>query len=405
MASYGYEAIDAAGKTVKGSMEADNIDKVRSDLRNQGLTVMDVKEQSLLTKDINIDIGGKPKARDLSVFCRQFVSMIRAGVTILDALRMLTEATENKKLKQAVNEVRISAEKGETLAGSIAEHPKVFPELMVNMVAAGESSGSIDKSLERMAIQFERSNKTKGLIKKAMMYPIVVIIVAIVVIIVMLVKVIPSYVTMFDQMGTELPGITKAVQAASNFIIQKWFILVPCVILAAVAIIQFSRTDAGKHFFGKVTLSIKPIRMLVVKTASAQMARTLSTLLGSGVPLVEAVGIVANTMTNVYFREAMEEAKDDIMIGQPLSVPLQRCGLFPPMAYHMIRIGEESGNTEEMLDKLADYYEEEVEMAVATVMAAMEPMIIVVLAAIVLVLVGACMAPMLTMYDAFDAML
>ena len=405
MASYGYEAIDAAGKTVKGSIEADNIDKARSDLKSQGLTVMDVKEQSMLTKDINIDIGGKPKPRDLSVFCRQFVSMIRAGVTILDALRMLTEATENKKLKEAINEVRISAEKGETLASAIGEHPKVFPELMVNMVAAGESSGSIDKSLERMAIQFERSNKTKGLVKKAMMYPIVVICVAIVVIIVMLVKVIPAYVTMFDQMGTELPALTKAVQSASNFIIQKWFILLPCVVAIAVGITQFSRTDAGKHFFGKVVLMIKPIRNLVVKTASAQMARTLSTLMGSGVPLVEAVEIVANTMTNVYFKEAMEEAKNDIMIGQPLSVPLQRCGLFPPMAYHMVRIGEESGNTEEMLDKLADYYEEEVEMAVATVMAAMEPMIIVVLAAICLVLVAACMAPMLTMYDSLDAML
>lgn len=404
MTSYGYEAIDATGKTVKGSIESDNIDKARSDLKSQGLTIIVLKEQSILTRDININIGGKPKARDLSVFCRQFVSMIRAGVTILDALRMLTEATENKKLQEAINEVRISAEKGETLASAIAEHPKVFPDLMVNMVAAGEASGSLDKSLERMAVQFERSNRTKALIKKAMMYPLVVIIVAIAVVIVMLVKVIPSYVVMFEQMDTELPGITKAVQAASNFIINKWFILVPCIVVIAAAIIQFSRMDAGKHFFGKLTLSIKPIRNLVVKTASAQMARTLSTLMGSGVPLVESVGIVSSTMTNVYFKEALEAAKDDIIIGQPLSVPLQRCGLFPPMAYHMIRIGEESGNTEEMLDKLADYYEEEVEMAVATVMAAMEPMIIVVLAAIVLVLIAACMAPMLTMYEALDSL-
>lgn len=400
MASYGYEAIDASGKTVKGSIEAENIDKARSDLKGQGLTVMNVKEQSILTQDINIDIGGKPKTRDMSVFCRQFVSMIRAGVTILDALRMLTEATENKKLQQAIDQVRISAEKGESLASAIAEHPKVFPDLMVNMVAAGEASGSLDKSLERMAVQFERSNKTKSLVKKAMMYPVVVIIVAIIVVIVMLVKVIPSYVTMFDQMDTELPGITKAVQAASNFIINKWFILVPCIAVIVAAVMRFSRTDTGKHFFGRLALLIKPIKNLVVKTASAQMARTLSTLLGSGVPLVEAVQIVSRTMTNIYFKEAMEAAGDDIIIGQPLSVPLQRCGLFPPMAYHMIRIGEESGNTEEMLDKLADYYEEEVEMAVATVMAAMEPMIIVVLAGIVLVLIGACMAPMLTMYDA-----
>ena len=200
MTSYGYEAIDATGKPVKGSIEADNIDKARSDLKSQGMTVLALKEQSILTRDININIGGKPKARDLSVFCRQFVSMIRAGVTILDALRMLTEATENKKLQAAINEVRISAEKGESLASAISEHPKVFPDLMVNMVAAGEASGSLDKSLERMAVQFERSNKTKGLVKKAMMYPIVVIIVALIVVVVMLVKVIPSYVVMFEQM-------------------------------------------------------------------------------------------------------------------------------------------------------------------------------------------------------------
>ena len=142
MASYGYEAFNAAGKQVKGSIEADSIEKARSDLKNQGMIVMELKEQSILTRDINMDIGGKPKVRDLSVFCRQFVSMIRAGVTILDALRMLTEATENKKLKQAINEIRISAEKGDTLASAIAEHPKIFPELMVNMVAAGEASGS-----------------------------------------------------------------------------------------------------------------------------------------------------------------------------------------------------------------------------------------------------------------------
>lgn len=329
MTSYGYEAIDASGKPVKGSIEADSMEKARSDLKSQGMTVMDLKEQSILTRDININIGGKPKARDLSVFCRQFVSMIRAGVTILDALRMLTEATENKKLQEAINEVRISAEKGESLASAIAQHPKVFPDLMVNMVAAGEASGSLDKSLERMAVQFERSNKTKALVKKAMMYPLVVIIVAIVVVIVMLVKVIPSYVSMFDEMGTDLPGITKAVQALSNFVINKWFILTPCIVVVAVAFIQFSRTDAGKHFFGKAALSIKPIKNLVVKTASAQMARTLSTLMGAGVPLVESVEIVSTTMTNVYFKEALEAARDDVIIGQPLSVPLQRCGLFP----------------------------------------------------------------------------
>lgn len=404
MATFGYEAIDSSGKAQKGSVEADNIDKARQDLTGRGLVVVSVTEQNALTKDINIDIGGKPTARDLSVFCRQFVSMVRAGVTILDALKMLADATENKKLKQAIVEVRANAEKGETLADSLAQHPKIFPGLMINMVAAGEASGSLDKSMERMATQFERSNKTRALVKKAMMYPMVLCIVMIAVVIVMLVVVIPNYASMFADLGTDLPGITKAVMAASDFVKNYWFILVPLVVGIVVGVKAFSATDTGKHFFGKIVIKLPLTKDLVVKSASAQMARTLSTLLGSGVPLIEAVDIVSGTMTNIYFKEALEDAKDEITIGQPLSRPLERCGLFPPMVYHMTRIGEETGNTEDMLNKLADYYEEEVEMAVQTLMAAMEPMIIVVMAAIVGVLIAACMAPMLSMYQALDSL-
>lgn len=399
MASYGYEAINKTGKEVKGSIEAESMEKARADLKSQGMTILNLTEQNALTKDINIDIGGKPKARDLSVFCRQFVSMVRAGVTILDALKMLADATENKKLKKAIQEVRISAEKGESLADSLAQHPKIFPSLMINMVAAGEASGSLDKSMERMAVQFERSNKTQAMVKKAMTYPIVVCLVAIAVVIVMLVVVIPSYAEMFADMGTDLPGITLAVMAASNFIKSKWILLIIIVAALAFGFVNFKASNTGKHVLGKLALKFPAVANLVTKSASAQMARTLSTLMGAGVPLVEAVEIVSRTMENVWFKEALENAKDEIVIGRPLSEPLQTCGLFPPMVYHMVRIGEETGNTEEMLDKLADYYEEEVEMAVQTLMAALEPMIIIVLAGIVGILIGACMAPMLKMYQ------
>lgn len=402
MAAYGYEALDRAGKTIKGSIDADTIDKAKSELKQQGLTLLNIKEQSLLTKDLNIEIGGYPKPRDLSVFCRQFVSMTRAGVSILEALKMLSEQTENKQLKKAVEGVRVSVEKGETLARSLKEYPKVFPELMVNMVNAGESSGSIDVALERMAVQFEKANKTRALVKKAMMYPIIVCFVAIAVVIVMLVVVIPNYATMFTELGTDLPGITKAVQAASNFIIGYWYILVPVIIVVAILLKMFSQTDMGKHVFHGLQLKIPALKNLKTKQASSQMARTMSTLLAAGVPLIEAVEIVGNTMDNVYFREAMDTCKNEIIIGQPLSRPLEEVGLFPPMVYHMVRIGEESGNTEEMLNKLADYYDEEVEMAVQTLMAAMEPLIIVVLAVIVGVLIAACMAPMLSMYNAME---
>lgn len=404
MAAYGYEALNSAGKEIKGSVEADNIEAARQALKKQGIQVISIKPQSALTKDINIKVGGYPKPRDMSVFCRQFVSMTKAGVTISEALKMLTEQTENDRLREAAEGVRVSVEKGETLASSLAMYPKIFPSLMVHMVEAGEASGSLDVALERMATQFEKSAKTTAMVKKAMIYPIAVCIVALAVVVVMLVVVIPNYATMFDSLGTELPALTKAVQAASNFIIQKWFILVPAIIAIVVLVKMFAETDTGIHFFDKIKLSIPAFKNLEIKTASAQMARTLSTLLAAGVPLVDAVDIVSNVMSNVYFKEALQDCKNEIIIGQPLSRPLEQSGLFPPMVYHMTRIGEETGATEEMLAKQADYYEEEVEAAVASLMAAMEPVIIIVLAAIVLVLVGACLMPMMTMYETLNNM-
>lgn len=402
MADWGYVAIDKSGKEVKGSKTADSMEQVTRELKNAGLIVLDVKEQTALTKNIEFDFGGKPTPRDLSVFCRQFSSITRAGVTIIQALQMLADSTENKKLQKALFAVKADVEKGETFADSLAKHPAVFPDLLIQMAKAGEASGSLEVSMERMAVQFERSAKTQALVKKAMIYPIVVAIVAVVVVVIMLVIVIPSYTDMFDQLGAELPGITLAVMAMSDFIQAYWYILVPVIAGIAFGVKVFAGTYTGKHLFGRLQLKIPAIENLVTKTASAQMARTLSTLLSSGVPLIEAVDIVSDTMTNVWFKEALKDAVQQIMIGVPLSQPLQTCELFPPMVYHMIRIGEEAGSTEEMLDKLADYYEEEVEMAVQSLMAAMEPMIIIVLAAIVGVLIGAVMAPMVTMYSALD---
>lgn len=402
MATYGYRAITKAGKEVKGSLEADNKDLAMAELRRQELTVIDLGEQSFLTKDIDIQIGGWPKARDLSVMCRQFVSMTKAGVSILESLKMLCEQTENKRLQAALKEVRISVEKGETLADSLAEHPKIFPAIMVNMVAAGEASGSLEIAMDRVATQLEKSHKTQAMLKKAMIYPIVVCIVAVIVTIVMLVKVIPTYEDMFKDLGTELPWITKFYVTLSHGIKDYWFIIVPVVFVIAMGIKYFAKTDPGKHLFGKIALKLPIFSKMTVKSSSSLMARTMSTLMGAGVPLIEAVDIVSGVMTNVYFKEALEDAKEEITIGMPLSRPLQECGLFPPMVYQMIRIGEESGNTEEMLDKLADYYDEEVEMEVQSLMAALEPMIIIVLAIVVGGLIAACMAPMVSMYEALD---
>ena len=403
MATFGYEAVNKAGKVMKGSIDADDEAKVLAELKARGLTAMSIKKQGALTKDIEIDIGGYPKPRDLSVFCRQFVSMTKAGVSIIDALKMLGEQTENKKLKKALIQVRVDVEKGEPLAEAFRAHPKIFPSLLISMTAAGEASGSLDVAMERMASHFEKSAKTKSLVKKAMIYPIVLCIVMIAVVVIMLLVVIPSYQEMFASLDTELPKITQAMIAMSDFLKTKWFIPVAIIVIAVMTIKMYAKTNSGKHVFGKLALLIPAVKNLKQKEASSMMARTLSTMIAAGVPLVDAVGIVANTMGNIWYKEALLDARDQIMMGVPLSQPLETCGLFPPMVYHMTRIGEESGNTEDMLNKLADYYDEEVEMAVQSLMAVMEPMIIVVMALVVGVMVFSVLTPMMDMYNAIDA--
>ncbi len=401
MASFSYEAVDKLGNVKKGSLEANHAEQAKSQLKQEGYIVLSIKEDNLLTKDISFEIGGHPTPRDYSVFCRQFVSMLNAGVSLLECLTMLYEQTENKRLQKAILAVKGGVEKGESLTSSMREQ-KIFPKLLCSMVEAGEASGSIEVALDRMAVHFEKDAKLKSMIKKAAIYPVAVCLIAVAVIIVMLVVVVPNYSVMFEDMGTEMPGITVAVMNMSTFIQAKWYLVLAVVVAAIVAIKWFQSTKAGEYFFAKLGLKIPMLSGLTVKNASARFARTASTLMAAGMPLTEVIEITANTMDNRLIKDALLNCKEEIMQGVPLSAPLERCGLFPPMVYHMVRIGEETGNIEELLEKLADYYEEEVEMATQSLMAALEPMIIVVLAGIVIVIIGACMAPMTAMYEGLD---
>ena len=240
------------------------------------------------------------------------------------------------------------------------------------------------------------------MVKKAAIYPIIVIIVAIVVVIVMLEKVIPTFADMFKDMDMDLPSITKGVIALSDFIAAKWYIIIAVVAVVVIGARAFKKSSMGEVLFAKAGLKMPLFGSLTIKTASARFARTISTLLAAGLPLVDAVGITADIMDNKIIRDALMASKDEIVQGTPLSVPLRQCNLFPPMVYQMTRIGEESGDIEGLLEKLADYYDEEVEQATAALMAAMEPMIIVGLAAIVGTLIGAVMAPMASMYTGLD---
>jgi type IV pilus assembly protein PilC len=402
LAAFNYTAIDSTGKDRKGSVEAENKEKARDMIKAEGLVVLTVGEQSLMTRDLSFNIGGKPKARELSIFCRQFVSIVGAGVTIIDAMEMLAEQTENKVLKKAIMDAKIAVEKGESLADAMRVNKKVFTDIFITMVEAGEASGSLEISFSRMADQFEKDARLKALAKKASIYPTVVAIVAIAVVIGMLTFVIPTFQSMFDDLGTKLPAITLFVIALSKFMQHFWYIVLIAIGGLVILTKYFRTTDVGMHFFGRLSLKIPLFGKLTVKTASSRLARTLSTLLAAGLPLIEALDITANVMTNVYFKEALLAAKEDVTMGTTLSEPLIRGKLFPPLVCHMLKIGEESGNIEAMLDKLADYYDDEVEVATQSLMAALEPAIIVFLAVIIGTIIISILAPMAQMYSGLE---
>ena len=402
MAEFNYLVVDKTGKEKKGNMQAETVDEVRAKLKNEGFTVVNVTKASALTKEINITIGKAVKPRDLSVFCRQFTSMVRAGVTILDTLDMLADQTENVAMAKAIRGVHTEIRKGETLSEALSKYPKVFPDIMCSMVAAGEASGKLDIAFERMATHFEKSAKLKAIVKKAMIYPIIVMIVAIVVIIVMLIKVIPAYSDMFEQLGGELPGLTKAVVAISDFIMQDWFWILVVIAAVWLALSVFKKTITGQIVFGTIARKIPIFGKMTIKQASSNYARTLSTLIYSGLPMMDALAITANTMSNYLYKQALNHAREEVAKGVSLSEPIVQSGMFPPMVGHMTKIGEETGDLEGMLSRLADYYDEEVEMATQSVIAALEPMIILVLAAIVIVIIGAVMLPMFELYGQMD---
>lgn len=400
MESFSYKAVSAAGKDVKGSVEAESREEAARKIKEQGLVPVSIGKQGALDKDVNIPIfkGKKIPARDMSVFCRQFASILKAGVSVINALEMLAEQTENKKLKEAIVNTQSNVEKGENLSDSMRQND-AFPSILIDMVRAGEASGSLENSLTRMAIQFEKDAKLNGIVKKAMMYPIVLICVMIGVVIVMLTFVIPSFMTMFEDLDSELPVTTKAILAMSNSLKNYWYIYIIVVVGIVVGVQMYKKTDNGRHNLDKLKLKIPVFGLLQTKSACASFARTMSTLLQAGMPMIDALEISASTMKNVLFYDGLEKVKNGVSLGLPLSNQLKATGLFPAMVVHMVGIGEETGNVEEMLTNSATYYEEEVEVQTQTLTSLMEPIIIVLMAFVVVLLIMAIYQPMIQLYN------
>ncbi|MDE7156878.1 MAG: type II secretion system F family protein [Lachnospiraceae bacterium] len=400
MPSYKYTAYTKEGKEKKGSIEADDKDAAAKLIKAEGNTPIKIEEEGLMDKDLNFSFGGKKaSSRDLSIFCRQFVSISKAGVSIVDALEMLADQTENKELQKAIYDTMTSVQKGETLAVSMKKQGKIFPSLLINMVEAGEASGNLDVAFDRMATQFEKDTRLKSMVKKAMIYPAALSVVIVGVIIIMMAFVVPTFSDMYADMGQKLPTITLVVVGMSNFVVDKWYVLI---VVAAVLIIGFKvfkSTEQGTYILADLAIKAPIFGKMTVKSAAATFARTLSTLTAAGISMIEALEITGKTMKNVRFRDELFNAKDKVAQGRPLSEPLKAGGLFPNMIVHMIGIGEETGNLEDMLLTAAGYYEEEVEVTTESISTVVEPMIICVMAGIVGVIIMAVLIPMFGMYS------
>jgi len=400
MPSYKYTAYSKEGKEKKGSIEADDKDAAVKLIKAEGNTPIKIEEEGLMDKDLNFSFGGKKAtSRDLSIFCRQFVSISKAGVSIVDALEMLADQTENKELKKAIYDTMTSVQKGETLAVSMKKQGKIFPPLLINMVEAGEASGNLDVAFDRMATQFEKDTRLKSMVKKAMIYPAALSVVIIGVIIIMMAFVVPTFSSMYADMGQTLPLITRIVVGMSDFVVDKWYILVAVVAVLIVGFKIFKSTEQGTYILADLSIKAPIFGKMTVKSASATFARTLSTLTAAGISMIEALEITGKTMKNIRFRDELLNAKDKVAQGRPLSEPLKAGGLFPNMIVHMIGIGEETGNLEDMLLTAAGYYEEEVEVTTESISTVVEPMIICIMAGIVGVVIMAVLIPMFGMYD------
>ena len=387
------------GKAKKGSIEAINLDKAKEKLKSEGLIVQDIKEQGAGKKG-----GGKKvKDKDLAVFCKQFSAVLNAGVTIISALEMMSEQLENKTLKRALQEAQSYVQKGGTLADAFKLNPKVFPPIMINMTAAGEMSGNLEICFDRLTTHFETANALHSKVKGAVTYPIVILIVVVAVVAVLLVGVIPQFSQMFDDLGSELPAATQMLVNLSNFLQHKWYILVIIVAAIVFGLKAFGKTEPGSLMYAKIGIKFPLFGNLTIKSAAATFSRTMATLMASGISLIDAVEQVAKMINNRIIREALLDAKTQIAKGVPLSKPLRDCGIFPPMLPQMTKIGEETGNIEDMMDKVADYYEMEVNDATDALTAAMEPLIIVIMGVVVGGIVMAIYSPMLSMYDALDS--
>lgn len=398
MPRYLFQAKNVAGKIQVGQLDGIDESDVRNKLKAQNLVPIRVLQTA--NAKTGIQFNRKVSSKDLQIFTRQFSTLINAGIPVVDCLKLLSEGKRDPSLKEAATKVRLAIESGKRLADAMATMPHVFDRFYVNMVRAGEEAGILDGILLRLASYMEKSEKLKKQIKGALFYPAGIIVVAIIVISGILVFVIPKFQDMFASAGKELPAITQMVVKMSEFLIKKWFLAIAMMIGIPWGLIYWYKTPEGKDSVDRVMIRAPLFGEMIQKAAVAKLSRTLSTLLSSGVSVIEALDIASKTAGNSVIEEALLRSKDSVMSGRPLAAPLAKEPMIPDMVSQMIAIGEQSGTLDTMLGKIADFYEDDVENAVKALTSLIEPLLMVFLGGVIAFLVLAMYLPIFGMADA-----
>lgn len=398
MPLFEYQVKTTAGKSIKGKLTATDKPTAMEELRKRGLTVFSLIERKTTILSMDIYIGNPVKPLHFIIYCRQFATLMRAGVSIVDATRILAEQTESKPLRKALVDVNSSLMRGISFSQAVQDHKKIFPQLFVSMIRAGEESGDIEGTLDRLAMFFEKQHSTTEKIKSALTYPITVGVMAIGAVIYLLWAIVPQFVTMFESMNAELPAITKMVLALSKSIQGQWYFWILGVLLLVIAFQITKRTEKGAYALDYAKLKIPVFGKLNQKGSIAQFTRTFSSLYASSVPILQSLVIVEEVAGNKVIGGFIRSAGDSLRQGNPLSEPLKKAWVFPPLVTQMIAIGEESGALDTMLSKVADFYEMDVENTVDRLKSLLEPLLIAFLAGVVGVIVAAIMLPMFSLY-------
>ena len=382
MPNFKYTVKNSEGKTVNGNADAKSRENLIELLRKEDFTIISIEEDANVQHK-SAAAAKKVKLDDLVIFSRQLATMVEAGIPLVNVLDILGQQVENKAFGETVKKLKDDVETGSSFSQALAKHPRIFSALYINMVRAGESSGMLDEILNRVAVYLEKTATLQRKVKSAMVYPIAVITISIAITIFLLVKVVPTFKGIFDMLGGSLPLPTQILLAVSDFL-RKWFVYgLVGVIVAVIAIMRGSKTEGGKLALDTIVLKLPVFGNIIKKVSVAKFSRTFSTLVKSGVPILSSLDIVAKTSGNKIVEKAVNNAKKAVQEGKNLAEPLSKTPVFPPMVVRMISVGEQAGELEKMLSKIADFYDEQVDAAVDGLTSLIEPMIILFLGVIV----------------------